>query len=265
MWHVLALTEDVVTATLTDLDAVAEQIVPRQNGHFFPQIDVNLYAAICYGTDLQRVRLSTPRLRQISNVFLRPLQPSLVGANDSNVCQFFDRPLYLRRQEEIVVEALHDAGVNQQITVGLFVAPSPSPGASGLIDVPSGEKYRIRATSTTAVTANAWSDLTYTLDQQLPVGTYSVCGVEHSSANGQLFRCVFDQQYWRPGAPSLSDVNQRLPYPWLEGLLGEWGRFSTYSTPRIEVLANAADAVHEVYFDLVQVSREPMRVAPGGI
>lgn len=244
MYHTLAWTESIATGALNDLAAVSESIYPIVNNHFMPPVDVDLFAAVVYATDIQRAVLTTPRLRQISPTLIRPLQPTLIGANDANIAMFDRIPVRLRGQEEITLEALQDNAGAQRVTAVAFVGEA-------LRQPPPGDVIVIRGTSTTAAVANAWSQLTYTLDQSLPAGRYVVVCVEHISANGQAVRMVFDGQFNRPGAPSLSDVNQRLPYPWLQYRFGMLGSFVTYSLPRVEVLCNGADASHELYFHII--------------
>lgn len=254
MYHTLALSESIATATLTDLDVVQDQILQATNGHFMPPNDMFLYAGRAMATNLQRVRLTTPRVRQISPIFLRPLRNTLIGGDDANDLNFSRAPLRLSREEEIVVEALQNAGANQRVTVILFVGDRLRP-------VPAGEVFPIRATSTTAVTANVWSQLVFTLDSQLPAGRYAVVLIEHVSANGQVVRAIFDQQFYRPGAPSIIADTNRLGYHWYDYFMGVWGEFNTYSLPRIEVLCNAADAVHDLIFHVVPLPGSPRGLA----
>lgn len=244
MYHTLALTKSLTASTLEELTVVSDGIIQVQNAHFLPPMDLNVYAAIAFGTDLQRVRVTTPRLRQISPIFLRPFQPTLIGANDANAIDLTSQPLRLRAQEEIIVEALQDNAGAQRGTVVLFLGERLQPA-------PPGDVFTIRATSTTACVANTWTQLSYTLDSQLPQGRYAVVGVEHVSTNSQAIRLTFDNQFFRPGFPGLGDVNHRLPLPFLQRFLGALGHFVTYSLPRVEVLANGTDNSHEVYFHVV--------------
>lgn len=246
MFHTIANTVSAAASTLTDLTPVPDEIMTIENAHFLPAQDLRLYGAFAMATDLQRVRFTTPKLRQISPVFVRPIQPTLIGGNNANVALYDRAPLILRGQEEIVVEGFQDNVGAQRITVVSFLGQN-------LTAVPPGDVYPIRATSVTAVTANAWSLLTYTLDQQLPAGRYACVLVEHISANSQAVRMIFDDQYFRPGAPGLADVNNRLPSPWYEYPLGVYGYFRTFSLPRVQVLCNGADAAHELYFHVIQV------------
>lgn len=247
MFHLLAWTADVVTATLTDMTPIPDGIIPISNSHFLPGDDYDVFWALSLGTNLQRTRITTPRLRQVSPVFVRPIQPTLIGSNDVNANWMANMPLRLSREEEIVVESIQNAGVNQQLTTIAAIGRQRVP-------VPPGDEYTIRLTSSTAAAANAWTQIAYTLDSQLPQGRYAVIGSEMFSTNGQAHRFTFDNQFVRPGSPSVAAATHRLPYPFYGTDLGVYGYFVTYSLPRIEVLCNGADATHEGYLRVVKVA-----------
>lgn len=244
MYHTFAWTKSLTDATLEEVTVVADQIMTISNSRFMPPTDINIFAARAMGTNLQRVRVTTPRLRQLSPVFLRPLQPTLIGGNDANDVILDRAPLRLRGQEEITMEAIQTSGGAQRGTIIAFAGQNLRP-------VPAGDVIVVRGTSTTACVANTWTQLTYTLDSSLPAGRYAVVLIEHQSTNGQAVRATFDDQFYRPGAPSLVADANRLMSWWYQYSLGVWGTFLTYSPPRIEVLANSTDNSHQFYFHLV--------------
>lgn len=244
MYHTLAWTVSLADATLTDVTPVVDQIFPVINAHFMPPNDYSIYAGVALGTNLQRVRVTTPKIRQVSPVFIKPLQPTLIGANDPNHFLLDRAPLRVRGQEEIVIEAIQNSGGAQRVTIVACLGMN-------LQAIPAGDIYVIRATSTTACVANTWTQITYTLDSQLPQGRYAIVLIEHSSAAGQCIRGIFDNQFHRPGVPSGASVLHRLPYWWYEYSMGVMGYFVTYSLPRLEVLANGTDNAHEIYFHVI--------------
>lgn len=247
MYHTLAWTGSVVTATTTDLAPLADGIIQVQNSHFLPPQDMSAFWAIAYGTNLQRAQINTPRLRQRTPIYIRPIQPTLIGASNANSAEYDRNPQRFRGQEEIQINVTQNAGANQQITVVMGLGDN-------LIAVPPGDVYIARATSTTALVANTWTQITYTMEQNLPAGRYAVVLIEYQSTNAQAIRANFDNQYWRPGCPGMAALGNRLPYWMYEYSLGVWGYFYTYSLPRIELLANGADAAHELYIHLIPLA-----------
>ena len=247
MYHLLAWSEDVVTATQTDLNPVVDPIIPIVNNHFMPSEDMSAYWALAFGTNLQMLQVSTPKLVQVAPPYIRPIQGSLIGVSDQNECWMDRVPMRFRGQEEIVLYATQNAGANQQITALMALG-------TRLVAVPPGDIYRVRATSTTAAVANTWTQITYTLGNQLPAGRYAVVLVEWIAANAQAVRATFDDQYYRPGGPGMPTALSRVPYQWTDYSLGVWGYFYTYSLPRLEVLANGTPNSHELYFHVIKMA-----------
>lgn len=247
MYHTFAYSQSINTDTLTDLAPVQDGILTIQNGHILPGMDLRLHWAIAFGTNLQRVFFDTPSFRQIARIFLRPIQPSLIGASNPNVADYRSLALNFRGEEEISVQAIHNAGVAQRITTVIAAGGNPGP-------IPPGPITVTRLSSTTTATANAWSQLQYSVDTALPAGTYAVLLAEYIAANAQAIRLTFDGQFTRPGFPGISGVSQRLPDWYYRYPFGAVGAFRTFSLPRIEALCNANDNAHEVYLHLVKVA-----------
>lgn len=246
-FHCIAWSESYNTAVLEDLAPVTDEIITIQNSHFVPQRDYNILWCCGLGTDLQRLRFVSPSLRQMTNSHVRPLQPTLVGANNPNIAAFLRKPLRIKALEELAVESVHDAGVAQRITAIAGIQ------WARIMPVPNGDVYTMRGTSITAVTANAWTTVTITWDDTLPLGTYAVVGMEYFSANAQAARLVFEDQVNRPGCVGVTDRNQRGAEIFRGGDLGVWGYFNSNRMPNVQALANAADAAADIYLDFVRV------------
>lgn len=248
-YHLLANTELTTTAVLTDLNPVPDGQIAIVNNHFLPPKPLMLIWAFALGTNLQRVRITTPKLRVLSPLFVRPMRAALVGGDNPNIAQYWTAPFRFQEEEEITVETLQNAGADQQITVLMALMET-------MESIPPGETLVIRASSTTAAVANVWSALTYVLDSSLPKGWYAMVGSEHASTNAQGHRWTFDGQFYKPGNPSCATVLQRLPDRYYQYPAGVFGRFRTYNLPRLEVLCNGADNSHEIYLHLVKLAGE---------
>lgn len=245
-FHTLVWNEDVVTATLTELDGIADGIIDRRGARFIPPMNMNLIAMSLMATNLQRARLNGATVRQINPHFLRPFIAALLPGDDPEVVDMRNKPFPLKPFEEISLEAIHNAGVNQRVSAVGWLADQLMPAAVG-------EIRTVRATSTTAAVAFAWTQLTYTLDTDLPVGEYEVIGATVQSANGVAFRFTFDGQFLRPGGLCVNTLVQREWEPQRNGGLGRWGRFNLTILPRLEIFATVADAAMDIYMDLVKV------------
>jgi hypothetical protein len=228
---------------------VSEEIIVIQNGHLFPNNDVWLLAAASMGVSITRSALKSPKLNQITPQYIRPFIGAVLPGNNPNVAWWFQNPFRLNAQEEIanVISNNLATGTERQTTIALL---SDTPNVD---PVPMGDFFTSRFTSTSTATANAWTTIPITFEQQIPVGNYDVWQAEVTSANIQAFRFVFDNQYYRPGWLGTAALGNRQPDQFYQGVLGKWGRFRTVSLPRLQVLCNAADASFEGYLRYIKV------------
>jgi hypothetical protein len=246
-WHLAAYSESAAAAAALDpVAALADPMLQRRNNNYVLPRDAEIPWAWIGSANVTRARLAAPSWRQFTLPELRPYDQTATPSDDPNVCDMRMRPLMARGQEEIELQMTNDAGAAVRVT-GLIAF------SFGLQPAPAGPSYNLRASSTTAAVANAWTLLTLAFDDDLPNGEYAVIGLEHQSANGQGARLIFDQGFWRPGVPSITDLGNRPWGPAVSGELGVFGRFRNFQEPQVEVLCNAADAAHEVYLRVVRV------------
>ena len=247
MHHTLAWTSLQTTAVLTDMAPVPDSIIQIQNSHFVLPKDMGLWSAMAMGTNIQRARIRSPSLVQVNPAYIRPLNGGLIPLSNPNRLWLARTPYVLKGHEETIVESIQNAGVNQQITVVASLMDQ-------YIEQPATPPYLIRITGTTTLVANAWTQISYTLETGLPVGRYAVTGAEMQSAGGQAFQLVFDNQFMRPGGYMISSLLNRAPQEQYEGWMGVWGYFDTISLPRILCLANSADTAQEGYLRVQKVA-----------
>lgn len=248
MFHLCAYTASYNALTETDLAALTDSVMLIQNGHFLPQVDMQGIFAVSMGTNLQRSRLSSPSMLLVTTPFIRPMINQLIGGTLLRVNRWARNPPVFRALEEIANLVTDNAGVAQRVTTLLGL------GVGNPAVAPAGPSYVLRGTGATTLVANAWTYCPITWQNTLPNGTYSVIGMEANSANAQAARLTFYGQYFRPGCLAThasGDISDNL---FIEGMLGEWGRFNTTTLPQIEFLANAADTTEEVYLYLVRVA-----------
>jgi hypothetical protein len=246
MFHTVAYSASIATGVETDVAAVADVTMQIQNSHIVPQAPCALIYAAAMATNLQRARIQTPLFNTLTTPFIRGIMAGLVPTSPCSLAAYAGLPLDLKQLEEIAILATQNAAGAQRVTAVLGLQMTPPVPANG-------DAYTIRGTGTAAAVANSWTQIPITWQNALPQGLYATVGLQHQSANGQAARLTFQAQYWRPGCVSqagLSDIAH--PY-FFKGFLGEWGRFYNYAMPTVEVLANAADAAHEFYMDVIKV------------
>lgn len=253
MHHIVVYRASIADSTLAELTAQTDQILAIQNSHIFPPRDLPLIFAWAGSANLQRWRINTPKLRQV----VIPVMPGMDQAALPPDLPFINRlwmnPLVLRREEEIAVEAFQTAGVAQVVIAVLAFLYEQDQGAMHPQPAPIGDTYTLRATGTTTLTANAWSDVALTYDQQLPAGRYAVVGGACDSTNLIAWRLILDNQFPRPGG--LGRANHGLePFrEQLMGGLGKWGEFTTVSLPRLQCYATVADTAEELWLQVVKI------------
>lgn len=230
-----------------DVTPIPDEIITINNAHFVPQKDMYLNWAAAMNSAMDRVQVVTPTLRQITSPFLTPLILALISGNSRNVADYRKRPLLLKRLEEVQVLATLSAAGPTRSTILASISPANIPLA------PNGSIFTLRGASTTAAVANAWSLVTVTWQDVLPVGRYVVVGMRHISANGQAARLIFEEGYWRPGVLSSNADTDQVHEMFLKGELGTFGEFDANRMPNVQVLANGADAAHEIYLDIIKI------------
>lgn len=245
MFHLVAYSASIATGVETDLTPVPDLIMPIANGHFFPNQDVRLLFAAAMATNLQRARIVTPTARQVTTPFIRGIMAGLVPTSPAQLGTYLSNPFRLKQLEEIQLLAFQNAAGAQRVTCLLGLETQPATAVVG-------DVFTIRGTSTTAAVANTWTPLTVTWQDVLPVGTYDIVGLQHVSANGQACRLSIEAERYRPGCMSAALISDIAHPYFFKGAMGRWASFNNYAFPVPEVLANAADASHEIYMDIVR-------------
>lgn len=247
MYHLCAFTEAIAAAAETDADALTDQILTIQNNHFLLGKDMRLMAFWSGSTTLTRVRLSQPSLRMIALPYMRPITQAIIPPTDPNLADLSNFPLTLHGGEEFACLA----------TTALAMGTERFTGLAWLMDsydpAPQGEAYTLRFSSTTALVANTWTDLSLTWADNIPQGLYAAIGSEVQSTNGIAHRWIFDSQYWRPGHLSITGLGNRSAAQNYNGKLGVMGRFGPTTLPRLQGLGNGTDNAHEGYLSCIRI------------
>lgn len=206
------------------------------NNRLLTTMPMDLIGAFVIGaTAVTAARVSTPQVRKVANVQIVPtavsagLSPAFAVPTDPNVAVFSN--ITLARQEEIQVEAIA-VGPSLETFAFLLLQDKFAP-------VPTGPRYWVRFTAQVgAVTTATWQSTTdFAFEDTLAAGCYAVIGLEVQAAANLAARLTFDNQVLRPGTIATEAAGQRTADVFYDGSLGEWGRFESYSAPRLELFS----------------------------
>jgi hypothetical protein len=246
MFHIEANSVAAAQNVETDLTPIPSPSIAVFNGHWFPQDQPSIIFAAAMSTNILRARIQTPTLLLTTTPFIRGVMGGLIPTSPAQVANYVSNPLDLKAREEVILFGTQSAVAATRITTIIGMLFGNNPPATG-------DNYTMRGTSVTAAVANAWTLLTVVWQNQLPQGNYAVTGLQHQSANAQAARVIFLGQYYRPGCVSLAALTDYGHPIFRQGFMGQWGTWRDNIMPNIEVLANGADAAHELYLDFMKL------------
>jgi hypothetical protein len=232
----------------TQINAVSgDPLTISSNSYVYIQ-PLKVLSAFAQGLNLKYARINTPSLRAIAIPYLNPLSVNALSGNYANACDFSAAPIQLAANEPIEVDHT-GTSTSGQVFVLLDVTDNITP------IIPS-QVFMLRGTSSTAVSALTWSQLTMTWTQSLPglPYTFGCIGGFHVSTNSLAARLQFPGQFFQPGFPGLQVNGQRLPDPYSPGRHGLLGTFTSITIPNVWVFAGGADATHDVGLWFVRLS-----------
>lgn len=243
MWdHIVAYFESMSAgAALSQVNALSDPMVSIRNNNFILQQDARLAWFWAGGANLTRARLVTPSFRQVTNSEIRPYDTAANPSDDPNVAFFDEAAPMLRAQEEIEFQTTNTLGTGSEDHYGIMAL-----NFGNAVSRPAGQSWILRGTSTTNTTADTWSILTVTWDDDLPGGNWIVTGLEHQSSDAIAARLIFDGQFFRPGVLGITALGNRT-HPLFSKTPMVMGRFTAFRFPEVEVLTEAADNAHEIY------------------
>jgi len=249
MFHTVVYEVTALAATLdTDGTAVTDSIETIQNGHIVPQVDKQLIYAWAGCVGMIRTKITSPNIRQLSPIQLRPIDVFKTASSRPPIVDFRNNPPTLKALEEIQVQfSTGLAGpVAAYAVLGLQVG--------GMTPAPQGMPIIMRGTGTTGVNAQAWTGAAITWADSLAQGTYAVVGFHSVSATGVAARLIFDQQPMRPGSLCQATDAVINSNTFLHGGVGVYGTFNAFRMPNVEFFCDQADAAQEVFLEFVRIA-----------
>lgn len=249
MFHLELYTASITfDGALHQLTAVGGGIVPTVNSGFQVPTLNNLMAAFTLGVHATRAQIQSPRLRNNPYPDLIPVNRGTAFESPVRYQDFSRAPLALNVTDEIDYFAAQVQTAAEASYGGVIFcdrAVSPLNMAGGIT---------VHGTAAKALTAGAWTTVSFNLDQALEAGTYSIRGVRMFSATGLFFRMLpTGGPIWQPGGTMVNAYDQLTPDYQRHGGWGEWGTFVNTTPPNWQIYATAADAAEEIWLDLVQV------------
>lgn len=248
MFHMAAyFSAALAQAADTDIPALTDDVLTIANGHFLPQVDLQIMFAYAAAATVNRARIVSPSNRQITLPFIRPTNLGQNPITQQMIADYRSNPFVARSLEELAIEATSDLVMgSEDATILLGLQP-------GFTPTPRGNVYTMRITSTTASVADAWTTIVAVFPDILPQGVYAVVGLEYVGVTGSAARLILHDQTWRPGCVAQVTINGEAPELFRKGRMGEWGRFTSTSMPQFQVLNSAVVSVHTLFMDIVRV------------
>ena len=246
-FHLAGLYRNVgVGSTFVELLPIADFAWPTNpaTSRFWSSSEARVFAAYAGGTSLSRARVYSPW--RLPNE-IRPVNNGVLPVSVPAMASWLSVPMRVPASQDMIFDAVHTNAAAQDI-VGLAWLTT-----EGLTPRPDGDIITIRGdVSGAAPGVRLWSELTSVVwEYILPPGRYAVVGSECISTNAIAHRWILEGSNARPGAVSQSQVYSIPSAYQMYGTLGTWGTFTVPLMPRLEVLCNAADAVHTVFLQVV--------------
>lgn len=250
-----------------------DNVLPSQNNGFTVLQQLPFLAhVIMIGTSAVHCRPQSNSMLPYPYITISPNNRGSAAETPVRLLDLSITPLPLRPTEEFDIFASQNSGGSETEFVLVNWCDGPPaalatplfPGniLSGQVQV--GRAFTVHGTSSTTLTASAWSACAFTLDQTLPPGTYGLIGLRAFSATvkfARLFPSTPPQ--WRPGIPGVRAYDagdawyaRAWPIPGgkVTAPMGVWATFPQNVFPQVEFYATSADTAEEAWFDLVYLS-----------
>lgn len=236
------------SAILSNVAAVADQHITTDGDDILvPEFAPNLAGVCAIGATLSQAQVSSPSLRQRTQLDVSPLNIGAKPLGSQAFMPMFERPIALEAGEGLRALVAEGAAGAEQETVLVWLM-------SEMESVPEGEIEQIRCTATATLTAYTWTLATLTLSQQLRAGTYAIVGLRAYSTGLLAARLVIPGSEFRPGVVGYDLESDYAPEQFRPGALGVYGTFDHRFVPQVEFLSVSADTAETVYLDVIKIA-----------
>lgn len=247
MFHLLAFQGSVAqNASLANIPLVTDTVFSNTSGGYLPPSNFKAMIAYAKVDSGSIARIDTPLLRipvfpYLPNIDLAADPPNLPPLNE-----WYDSGPMIPQNDQLNF-VVSRAGAGASDCTGLIwcAARTPSPV--------TGDVRTIRATSAITRVANAWTEGTLTLQDQLPSGRYQIVGLATFGTNLLATRFIFPDQQLRPGTLAQQAVGE---YSWdrfRTGNMGVWGSFYSTAVPTVQILGYGANTSQTHLIDVIKI------------
>lgn len=252
--HTACYSASKAAVTNSDTAAALDEVLTRRNSHLIFTEPFNLAAVYGSSSTLTRARFGNAALQQKSIPHIWPLGRTDTIPSRPRLMNMLNRPMVLPQNEELTIECTTDAaGPVIQNFVLQLTKPNWTMNFPAYL-----ERLSVRATVViTAGAASSWTTLSEITFERDPLnGVYAVIGANLVAANAIAFRFRFpdqlpaDGKQLRPGG-LVTDAIGNFPWEPENGMLGEWGRFHTFTPPEVQVFEDTAGGTYEMRIDLL--------------
>jgi hypothetical protein len=207
-------------------------------------------------------RLNTPDWRRVSIPAINPVQRQAGVTNLPAYSLYNPGNIVIPKIDELIFEVSNDGAGGVAMVGGLWISP-----VNDNLNVPAGDVYTVHASATSVGIAGQWELVPFTLDQNLPTGTYAVTGldiVQDGAAGAVEFgrlawtggAIAGGGPQWRPGVLIRQGFDKQNWPNWQKGQWGTLGTFSSTAQPNLEVFSNPGTGVNlDIFMDIIQISR----------
>ena len=215
---------------------------------YVPELNNLLGVYVAGGSIANEGYLSSPSLRRIALLDLRPIQRGVKPSGWESVHLHPLHPIPLESNEGMEIY-LKETTTTSQVRTGVVFL------ADGAISPILGEIVSVYASATITSVVGEWVNGAITFRQTLPVGRYQIVGARCEGASIIAFRFVFIGGKWRAGGIGCGDCGAHDVEVQRYGGLGVWGEFDHLTPPTVELLGSVAEAQSpELYLDLIKIA-----------
>ena len=250
MFHLALFSSAIASASANQqVTNVSDPVIATSASGFLVPGTINKFMrAAGVGNILNRFQLSSASLKKYAPFDGNPANVGTVIASPARALHFERNPIPLSVNEELDAFATNSAVTSTQTSIAVWFCDGPISPITG------GQVFSVHWTASVTLTANAWTPLSFVLDNGIPAGTFSIVGSRMKSA-GALFHRFIPRggAPYRPGTFAVQAFGDYSLDMDRYGGLGEYLRFTNTTPPQIEVFSSSADTAEEGFLDLIQV------------